>query len=109
MFKKVGIVTVGITAGLLAAAPFASAGEDPGHGGHEHSDHHGDHHKRDGGSCNVVGGKASAEGGNRGDAIGGNLVGQLPIGGNNIGNLTCNSILNHNVSDDDIALNVLDF
>jgi hypothetical protein len=105
VFKKVGIVTVGITAGLLAAAPLASAGEDPGHGGHEH--HHGDHHKRGGSDCNVVGGGAEANGGNHGDAILGNVVAQLPVGGNNIGNLTCNEILNHNLSDNDIAVSVL--
>ncbi|MHC1558486.1 hypothetical protein ACR9E3_06000 [Actinomycetospora sp. C-140] len=32
MLKKLGIVTVGVTAGLVAAAPFASASESHHHG-----------------------------------------------------------------------------
>ena len=35
MRKKLGIVTVGVTAGLMAAAPFASASEAPHAGGHD--------------------------------------------------------------------------
>ena len=105
MFKKVGIVTVGVTAGLLAVAPLASAGEDPGHG------HGGDHkHKKHGhesSDCNVTGGSASADGGIDGDAFLGNAVTQAPIGGANLGNIVCNDILNDNLSGNNVALSVL--
>lgn len=101
MIKKMGVVTVGVAAGLMAAAPFASATES--HGGHEgHHGHHGDS-----GSCNVVGGEAGAEGGNSGNALIGNLVAQVPVGGNNALNLTCNKILNDNLSHNDVALSIL--
>jgi hypothetical protein len=103
VFKKAGTLTIAVTAGLLAAAPFASAGEDPGHG-------HGDHHKKRGhesSDCNVVGGEAEANGGIDGDAGLGNVLGQLPVGGNNVGNIVCNDILNDNVSDNDVAVSVL--
>jgi hypothetical protein len=106
LFKKVSMVTVGIGAGLLVAAPFASAGEahDPGHGGHGH---HGEHHGRGGSDCNVNGGGAEANGGIAGDALLGNVVAQLPVGGNNVGNIVCNDILNDNVSGNHVALSVL--
>lgn len=99
MIKKMGVVTVGVAAGLMAAAPFASATES-------HGDHHGDHH-RDSSSCNVVGGSGEANGGISGDAFAGNLLAQAPISGNNVLNLTCNRILNDNLSGNDVALSVL--
>jgi hypothetical protein len=80
VFKKFGIVTVGITAGLLAAAPLASAGEAPEHGGHDNGGHHGEH-KGGGSDCNVTGGSAEANGGIDGDSFLGNAVAQAPIGG----------------------------
>jgi hypothetical protein len=97
VLKKLGLVTLGVTAGLVAVAPIASAHES------DHSDrHHGGHGSSD---CNVVGGGgAEANGGNHGDAVLGNVVAQLPVGGNNIGNITCNDILNHNISDNDVAV-----
>ncbi|PVZ07767.1 hypothetical protein [Actinomycetospora cinnamomea] len=105
MFKKAGTVTVAVAAGLLAAAPFASAGESHGH------DHDGDHHKKKHGhessDCNVVGGEAEANGGIEGDAVLGNVLAQLPVGGNNVGNIVCNDILNDNVSDNDVSISVL--
>ena len=103
MFKKFGIVTVGITAGLLAAAPLASAGEAPEHGGH------GGHHGDKGGSsdCNVTGGSSEANGGIDGDSFLGNAVAQAPIGGANLGNIVCNDILNDNLSGNNVAVSVL--
>ncbi|GLZ46176.1 hypothetical protein Acsp06_23610 [Actinomycetospora sp. NBRC 106375] len=103
MFKKAGTVTIAVAAGLLAAAPFASAGEDPGHG------HDGDHHKRghDSSDCNVNGGSAEANGGIDGDSVLGNAVAQVPVGGNNVGNIVCNDILNDNVSGNHVAISVL--
>jgi hypothetical protein len=98
VIKKLGVVTVGVAAGLVVAAPFASATES--HGGH-------DGHHKDSGSCNVVGGGAEANGGNDGDAFIGNLVAQAPIGGNNVLNLTCNEILNDNLSGNHVAVAVL--
>ncbi|MEJ2862470.1 hypothetical protein [Actinomycetospora flava] len=58
ILKKAGIVTVGIGAALMAAAPMASATE--GHGGH--GGHHGGHHgpTQD---CSINGGDAASESG----------------------------------------------
>jgi hypothetical protein len=98
VIKKLGVVGLGVAAGLVVAAPFASATES----------HHGDdHHGKGSGSCNVVGGEAEANGGIEGDAFGGNLLGQAPIGGNNILNITCNEVLNDNLSGNDVAVSVL--
>jgi hypothetical protein len=112
VFKKFGIVTVGITAGLLAAAPLASAGEAPEHGGHGHDNggHHGEHkgeHKGGGSDCNVTGGSAEANGGINGDSFLGNALAQAPIGGANLGNIVCNDILNDNLSGNNVAVSVL--
>ena len=106
MFKKFGIVTVGITAGLLAAAPLASAGEAPEHGGHDNGGHHGEH-KGGGSDCNVTGGSAEANGGIDGDSFLGNALAQAPIGGANLGNIVCNDILNDNLSGNNVAVSVL--
>jgi len=102
VIKKLGVVTIGVAAGLMAAAPFASATES----------HHGDDHGSSSGAgagddCNVTGGEAEANGGIEGDAVLGNLLAQAPIGGNNILNLTCNEILNDNLSDNEVAVSVL--
>lgn len=88
MLKKFGAVTIGVAAGLAAAAPLASAHES----GHDR--HHGDA----GSSCNVTGGDAEANGGIGGDALAGNLLAQAPVGGANLGNVVCNDILNGNLS-----------
>jgi hypothetical protein len=104
MFKKAGTVTIAVTAGLLAAAPFASAGEAHDHDG----DHHGKKkHGHESSDCNVVGGEAEANGGIEGNAGLGNVLGQLPVGGNNVGNIVCNDILNDNLSGNDVAISVL--
>jgi hypothetical protein len=97
MLKKMGVVTVGVAAGLMAAAPFASATE----GGH----HDGEHESS--GSCNVTGGSAEANGGIDGDAFAGNLLAQAPIGGANALNVVCNDILNDNLSGNTVDVSVL--
>ncbi|MDD7935999.1 hypothetical protein [Actinomycetospora straminea] len=97
MLKKMGVITVGVTAGLMAAAPFASATE----GGH----HDGEHESS--GSCNVTGGSAEANGGIDGDALAGNLLAQAPVGGANALNIVCNDILNDNLSGNEVDVNVL--
>jgi len=100
VLKKMSVVTVGVAAGLMVAAPFASATES----GHGH-----DSHKRGGESadCNVTGGSAEAVGGIDGDAFLGNLVTQVPVGGANAANIVCNDILNGNLSNNDVAVSVL--
>jgi hypothetical protein len=102
VIKKLGVVTVGVAAGLMVAAPFASASES-----HHDGDHHDKKRGHESSDCNVVGGEAEANGGIEGDALVGNLLAQAPIGGNNILNITCNEILNDNLSDNDVAISVL--
>ena len=100
MLKKLGVVTVGVTAGLMVAAPFASASE---------SGHDSDHGDRHGSSsdCNVTGGSSEANGGIEGDSFLGNALAQAPIGGANLGNIVCNDILNGNVSGNVVEVSVL--
>jgi len=100
VIKKLGVVGIGVAAGLVVAAPFASATESHGHHGHD-----GEH--KASGSCNVAGGEAEANGGISGDSFAGNLLAQAPIGGNNVLNLTCNRILNDNLSGNDVAVSIL--
>jgi hypothetical protein len=92
MIKKMGVVTVGVAAGLLAAAPFASATEC-------HSDSHesyGSHesHSRSESNCNNNAGHSEANARN--------ALLQAPIGGNNILNLNCSEILSNNLSGNSI-------
>ena len=109
MLKKFGMVTVGVTAGLLAVAPLASASE----GHHEHKDHDKGHHKShdDGGQRGTGNIKCGAEGGDLdNDATGEGLlgIGQVagPVASGNAGQLlSCNSFLNDNAND--ISVNVL--
>jgi hypothetical protein len=103
MLKKLGVVTVGVTAGLMVAAPFASASES-GHG-HGHGDD--GHRGSDSSDCNVTGGSAEANGGIDGDSFLGNAVVQAPIGGANVLNVVCNDILNGNLSGNNVAVSVL--
>ncbi|HSK59939.1 MAG TPA: hypothetical protein VK935_12910 [Actinomycetospora sp.] len=98
MLKKLGVVTVGVTAGLMAAAPFASAHES----GHDSHSGHGES-----ANCNVTGGSAEANGGISGDAFLGNALAQAPVGGANVGNIVCNDILNGNLSGNAISVSVL--
>jgi hypothetical protein len=103
MLKKLGVVTVGITAGLMVAAPFASASES-GHG-HGHGDD--GHRGSDSSDCNVTGGSSEANGGIEGDSFLGNALIQAPIGGANVANIVCNDILNDNLSGNNVAVSVL--
>ncbi|MFC5137251.1 hypothetical protein ACFPK1_03355 [Actinomycetospora rhizophila] len=93
MIKKLGVVTVGVAAGLMAAAPFASATE----GGHGH-DHEGS------GSCNINGGNAEANGGIDGDAAVGALA-QAPVGANAL-NIVCSDVLNDNLSGNTLDIGI---
>ena len=97
MLKKFGMVSVGVTAGLLAIAPMASASE-----GHHH----------DGGDQRGTGNvQCAAEGGDlHNDATGTGLVGlgqgAGPVASGNTGQLaSCNSFLNDNLND--ASINVL--
>jgi hypothetical protein len=96
VIKKLGVVTVGVAAGLVVAAPFASATESHHGSGHGHG--------HDSGSCNVVGGEAEANGGIHGDSVLGNALLQAPVGGNNALNIVCNDVLNGNLSGNDVAV-----
>ena len=80
MLRKIGIVSVGVTAGLLAVAPLASASE-----GHHHDKGH--HTGDDRVSC-------EAEGGEFDSSADGDLAGiAAPINsGNNGQYLSCNYI-----------------
>jgi hypothetical protein len=89
VIKKLGVVTIGVSAALVAAAPFASATESH-HGG----DHHG--HGSSAGTCNINGGNAEANGGIEGDALADALA-QAPVGANAL-NLVCSNVLNDNLS-----------
>ncbi|MDD7965336.1 hypothetical protein [Actinomycetospora lemnae] len=99
MIKKLGVVTVGVAASLLAAAPLASATEC--HDEHEH------HERESSGDCNVTGGSAEANGGISGDSFLGNALAQAPVGGANILNISCNEILNDNLSGNSVSIDVL--
>jgi hypothetical protein len=101
VIKKLGVVGIGVAAGLVVAAPFASATE----GGHGHDDHDG--RGSDSGSCNVTGGSSEANGGISGDSFAGNLLTQAPVGGANALNIVCNDILNDNLSGNTVAVDVL--
>ncbi len=97
MIKKLGLVTVGVTAGLMAAAPLASATTTHHDGGDEGSS-----------SCSFTGG--TGEGSRGGDAngalagIGGAAVGG--IGGNNIANIAdCSDFLNDNLNGNQVLSN----
>jgi hypothetical protein len=105
VLKKLGVVTVGVTAGLMVAAPFASAYES-GHDS-DHGDRHGDRHGASSSDCNVTGGSAEANGGISGDSFLGNALVQAPVGGANLANIVCNDILNGNLSGNAISVSVL--
>jgi hypothetical protein len=99
VLKKMGVVTVGVAAGLMVAAPFASAHES-GHDGHGPRG-------GDSANCNVTGGSSEANGGIDGDSFLGNALVQAPIGGANAANIVCNDILNGNLSGNNVAVSVL--
>jgi hypothetical protein len=122
VLKKAGLLTVGVTAGLLAVAPIASAGEAHEKGDHDkdrESSHDKDHGKKhhskkhhDGDQEGVGNIKCGAKGGDLdNDATGaGSLlgVGQVagPVLSGNTGQLlSCNSFLNDNLND--LSVNIL--
>ena len=124
MLKKAGLLTVGITAGLLAVAPIASAGESESKGDNDHSkswdkgddDHHGKkkhHSDNDGGDQEGTGNvKCAGEGGDAstdnegGEGLLGGVVQAGSVASGNGGQLlSCNSFLNDILNDNE--LNVL--
>lgn len=100
MLKKAGLVTVGVSAALLAASPMAFAGNstdpaDSGQGHHKSHESHGGHDKQHG-----VGNTSCAS--ESGDTKGNDTEGILALGpvlnGNSGQILSCNSFLNHNLN-----------
>ncbi|MHC1560108.1 hypothetical protein ACR9E3_14220 [Actinomycetospora sp. C-140] len=92
-------MTAGVTAGLLAAAPFASATECHDSDHHESKRSHSSET-----SCEFTGGNAGAGSDISGDSLS-NIVTQTPIAGNNIANIAnCSSFLNDNLSHNDLTL-----
>ncbi len=96
LLKKAGMVTVGVAASLLAAAPLASATEC-----HEDSDHHETSSSSSSSDdCSFLGGTGEGATGGTGSgavALGGAAVGGL--GGNNLLNVAnCSDFLNHNLN-----------
>ena len=97
MLKKFGMVSVGVTAGLLAIAPMASASEGHHDGGDQR------------GTGNVQCGAENGDLDN--DATGGDGligIGQVagPVASGNTGQLlSCNSFLNDNLND--LSVNIL--
>lgn len=93
MLKKFGMVSVGVTAALLAAAPLASACES-GHDGHK--GHHESSHGTDVGNTKC----AAKSGDTKNNDTSGLLAGVGPIANGNAGQiLSCNSFLNDNLND----------
>ncbi|MDL5154986.1 hypothetical protein [Actinomycetospora termitidis] len=95
--RKPAMVTLGVAAGLVAVAPFASA----------HQDDHGPRPApAPSQTCSAQGGTATAA--NQSDS--GGLVGavaQAPVGGLNAANILCNDILNNNISGNSLIADVL--
>ena len=87
--KKAGVVAAGVLAALLTLSPIASATEGP----------HGGPHGHDGGKqCSFEGGSSGANSSITGDSLV-NVVGQAPIGGNNLLNAgNCSEFLNDNLN-----------
>lgn len=95
MLKKFGMVTVGVTAGLLAVAPMASA-----------SDHGGDQDGTGNIQCSAESGDLNNDATGEG-AIG---VGQVagPVASGNAGQIaSCNSFLNENLNDNAVSVSLL--
>jgi hypothetical protein len=99
----IAAVLLGAGAGLIAGAPLAFAGDMPSH---DDGGHHRSHHGHGGDTCSVKGGDAGAGSTVAGDSLA-NTIAQVPVGGANVANLTCTSILNDNLNGNSIALDVL--
>ena len=98
--RKPAVITLGVTAGLVALAPFASAHQ---------SDHGGDRPApapAPSSTCSALGGTADATNGGEGGLLA-NVVAQAPVGGANVANILCNSILNDNLSRNLVVLDLL--
>lgn len=105
MMKKAGIVTVGVSAALLAAAPLASAGEVNGENADNGKDKDSSKHDDWGKKNNKDKGKGgnttcqSQSGDNEGNEGKGLVAGAGSILSSNSGQLaSCNSFLNDNFS-----------
>ena len=125
MLKKAGLLTVGVTAGLLAVAPIASAGESEHYTKGDHdkdSSHDNDHGKRhhheskkhhEGDQEGVGNTKCAAQSGDlENPATGTGLVGigQVagPVASGNAGQLlSCNSFLNDNLNGNNVSVALL--
>ncbi len=99
MMKKLAVVTVGVSAGLMMAAPFASATESHHDGGDDHGSSSSE-------GCSFVGGTGEGSTGGTGSGllagVGGASVGG--IGGNNVGNaLNCSDFLNDNLNGNSVG------
>jgi hypothetical protein len=94
MITKLGIAGVGVAAGLVALAPFASATES--HGAPQGPSS----------TCSVAGGDATANNVGSGDSLA-SVVTQAPVGGANAANILCNRILNDNLSGNVLDVSVL--
>lgn len=105
MLKKAGIVTVGVSAALLAASPMAFAGDasDSGHNGSDndhghhrsHGDDHGKGHKGHGKQHGIGNTQCASESGatKHNDTEGILALGPI-LNGNSGQILSCNSFLN---------------
>jgi hypothetical protein len=96
-YRKPALVTLGIAAGLVAVAPFASANQ---------SHHDTPSPSGPSSTCSAQGGNATANNAGSGDSLA-DAVTQAPVGGANIGNILCNRILNDNLSMNRITADVL--
>lgn len=97
MYKKMGVVTVGVAAGLVAAAPFASASEC------SHDTTH-TTEKSSSADCTNTGGGAGASAGNV--AKKGYLLQEVK-GGDVMGNITCSTVLSDNLNGNNLLSNNL--
>jgi hypothetical protein len=109
MLGRISKVTVGVTVGLVAAAPLAWAGgtgyddtdvkgDTAGDSSHDHGDWGKDKHHFAGKVCSFDGGDASSKSLISAPALA-NVVAQAPIAGNNIANLAnCSDFLNDNLN-----------
>ncbi|WP_018330488.1 hypothetical protein [Actinomycetospora chiangmaiensis] len=96
-YRTPALLTLGVAAGLVAVAPFASA--NPSH-------HDTPRPSAPSSTCSAQGGNATAD--NRGSATGAvGAVAQAPVGGANAANLLCNRILNDNLSKNRLTADVL--
>lgn len=109
MLSRISKVTVGVTVGLVAAAPLAWAGgtgyddtdvkgDKAGDSKHDDGGKDKEKHHFSGKLCSFDGGDAGAESLISGGSLA-NAVAQAPVAGNNIANLAnCSDFLNDNLN-----------